>query len=94
MGMRFIASTFVASGVDSFIFGMIAFFGVIENLHFLDLIVAMWLIKVLIEIVGLPISVFLAKKIKKIENIDIYDSETSFSIFSLKSDYKVNENAY
>ena len=53
MGIRFILSTIIASGTDSFIFGTIAFYGLVANIHLISLILSMWLIKVVIEILGL-----------------------------------------
>ena len=60
----------------------------------LALIFSMWGIKVFIEIVGLPISIPLSKKLKNLEKIDIYDDATKFNIFSLDADYKVQANHF
>lgn len=92
MAMRFILSTSVASGIDSCIFSIIAFFGVIPFNHLLKLMMTMWLIKIVIELLGLPLSVNLAKKLKKIEKIDIYDKNTKFNLLSLNVDYEHQDN--
>lgn len=94
MALRFVASTLVAAGVDSFIFGVAAFYAVMNNLNLLILILTMWLIKILTEIVLLPLSVYLTKRIKKAEQLDIYDNYTKFNLFSLNADYQKNDNHY
>lgn len=94
MGMRFLASTFMASGVDSWIFGFVAFYGVMSNVNLIELILTMWLIKVVVEALGLPLSVRLARRLKAAEAIDIYDENTKFGIFSLNSDYGPAENKF
>ena len=63
--MRFIASTCIASAVDSFIFGTIAFVGLMNNKLLMHAISNMWFLKILIEIVGLPISLYLTKQLKQ-----------------------------
>lgn len=93
MWVRFISSTLVASGIDSLVFGFLAFYGTMSLNNLLTLILTMWLIKVLIEILGLPVSVRIAKRLKKIENLDIYDRSTNFNIFSFEINYSSNDNA-
>lgn len=94
ISLRFVLSTFIASGFDSFIFGTIAFYAVMSNLNLLYLILTMWFIKVAIEILGLPIAVRLANKLKQIERLDIYDDRTKFTIFSLDGAYTDQDNKY
>lgn len=94
LAMRFIASTFLASGVDSFIFGTLAFAGLMSNSNLFLLIITMWGFKVGIEVLGLPLSLYLTKKLKKLENLDIYDKKTRFNLFSLKVNYTEKDNAY
>ncbi len=94
LGVRFVASTFIASGVDSFIFGGLAFYGLMSNSNLILLILTMWFIKVAIEIIGLPISTRLTKKLKSMEELDIYDTKTNFTIFSLNAAYKGSDNAF
>jgi uncharacterized integral membrane protein (TIGR00697 family) len=92
LALRFIASTFTASAVDSIIFGTIAFYDLMSNEHLLQLIVTMWCLKVVIEIIGLPVSLYLTKKLKEVEHLDIYDKKTNFTLFSLHVDYTKKEN--
>jgi hypothetical protein len=94
MSVRFVASTFIASFFDSFIFSTLAFYNVMSNSNLLALIITMWLIKVAIEFFGLPFSVYLAKKLKNLERMDIYDYQTKFTLFSLSTNYQANENYF
>ena len=94
MGFRFVSSTFVASGVDSFIFTMLAFYGTMQTTHVVTLLLTMWLFKVSLEIIGLPLSIKLTKKLKQIEKIDMYDKDTNFTLFSMDDRYKHNANHY
>lgn len=94
MGSRFLFSTMVASGLDSFIFGVIAFYGMMSHLHLINLILTMWFIKVVIECLGLPVSVKLAQYLKSAEQLDIYDKQTNFSLFSLDTRYPKKANEY
>ncbi len=87
MGLRFVASTLLASGVDSVVFGTIAFYGMMSNHNLIMLILTMWLIKVGIEIIGLPFSTKAAKALKQAESLDTYDRSTNFNLFSLDATY-------
>ena len=44
-----------------------------------------------IAIIILPIAVYLIKKVKQIEQIDIYDQNTRFNIFKFEVNY-IDEN--
>lgn len=94
LALRFVASTLIASGADSFIFGTLAFGGLMSQKELLLLIVTMWGFKVVIEIFGLPISLYLTSWLKKSENLDIYDYKTNFNLFSLTVNYTEKENRY
>lgn len=88
MAVRFVASTIIASAIDSFLFTMIAFGSVYSWSHTYPLAFSIWLSKILIEVIGLPLSTKLAAKLKAIEKIDTYDYDTRFSIFSLDTAYQ------
>jgi len=94
MALRFVLSTFAASGLDSIVFGTLAFYGTMNNANLIALILTMWFIKVFVEIVGLPLSIYLNNKLKKAEQLDIYDENTKFNIFSLNANYTARNNAY
>ncbi|WP_419418588.1 queuosine precursor transporter [Legionella sp. D16C41] len=94
LSVRFLVSTLVAAGLDSFIFSFFAFYGVMSFAHLIDLILSMWFIKVSIEIIGLPLSIKLANRLKQIEKLDIYDTNTNFSLFSLDANYVNQDNKF
>ena len=94
LALRFVVSTVIASAVDSAVFGFCGFYGVISNAHLLFLILNMWLIKVVIELIGLPFSVKLARRLKKSEGLDLYDKSTRFNLLSLDTLYSVDDNQY
>lgn len=94
LALRFVTSTFIASAVDSFIFGTLAFVGMMELRDLMMLIITMWALKVIIEIIMLPLSIYLTKKLKIAEGLDIYDTHTTFNIFSLNVDYTKKDNQF
>ncbi|MDF2940313.1 MAG: rane-spanning protein [Gammaproteobacteria bacterium] len=94
MALRFLSSTAIAAALDSCIFSVVAFYGVMSTDNLINLIMTMWLIKIIVEILGLPISVNLAEKLKKTEKLDIYDIDTKFSLLSLDSQYQASDNHY
>lgn len=94
MASRFVLSTVFASGLDSLIFSLLAFYGVIDTKNLGILILTNWGMKVGIEILALPLSLYLARTLKKIETIDIYDKNTNFSLFKLKVHYTKSDNEF
>lgn len=94
MSLRFVSSTVIASLFDSFLFGTLAFFGTMPLGSLIKFNITMWFIKIIVEICGLPLSIKLALKLKKVEKLDIYDSGTKFSLFSLDANYNQENNKY
>ncbi len=94
VSLRLVLSTFISSGLDSAIFSFIAFYKIIPNQDLLFFILTMWLIKIIIEILGLPLSTYLIKKLKQKERLDIYDTQTKFNLFSLEAKYKKSDNCF
>lgn len=94
MPVRFFFSTFIAAFIDSLMFSFIAFLHIFSVSDILKLALSMWLIKVAIELIGLPISVTLAKKLKRLERTDIYDNNTRFNLFSTDTQYQQKDNHY
>jgi uncharacterized PurR-regulated membrane protein YhhQ (DUF165 family) len=94
LALRFVASTLIASAVDSLIFGSIAFSGMMNYQNLGWLIVTMWGIKIAIEVAGLPLSLYLTHRLKTIEQLDMYDKKTNFNLFSLQVNYTRQDNHY
>jgi len=85
MGRRFVISTVAGQGVDSVLFYPLAFYGLWENTLLLKVMAAQWVLKILVEIVLLPITVRVVRALKKVEAEDVFDRDTKFSPFSLKT---------
>lgn len=94
MWLRFVLSTLVAALLDSFLFGTLAFYGTMPFDNLIIFNITMWLIKVFIEVCGLPISLSLAYKLKNVERLDIYDIGTKFSLFSFDARYSKANNRF
>lgn len=94
MGLRFLTASAISSAVDSIMFSTLAFSGIMLLHEWTFLMLTMWLIKVTTEFFGIPLSVYLAKKLKKTEQLDMYDRQTQFGIFSLDTIYNNTDNAY
>lgn len=92
MALRFVFSTAVAAAIDTLVFCSLAFGGVVPMEELGMFMLIMWGLKVAIEIVGLPFSVGAAKKLKKYEQLDIYDNHTEFTLLSLDGEYSSSAN--
>ena len=82
--MRTIGSTIVGEGVDSIIFGVIAFAGTIPFSGLATLILSGYLAKVAYEVILTPVTYMIINKLKKAEGIDVYDRNISYNPFLLK----------
>lgn len=82
--MRTIGSTVVGEGVDSVIFGVIAFAGTMPVTALLTVIFSGYLFKVLYEVLATPLTYLIVNKLKKAEGIDVYDKGISYNPFTLK----------
>lgn len=79
--------------VDEIIYAPIAFYGLIVNkndllVHILD----SWIFMVSIEMLLLPFFIRMAKRIKHIEKMDRYDTQTHFNFFDWSTDYEEENN--
>lgn len=81
MAGRFLASTLFGQGVDTIVFTVIAFAGTMSGSALVELIASMWLIKVLWETFALPLTLMVARWLKRAENMDVYDRGTDFNPF-------------
>ncbi|MCF6775142.1 queuosine precursor transporter [Thiotrichales bacterium 19X7-9] len=94
IAFRFVISTMLAAVIDTSIFSIIAFSSIMDLKHLVLFIITMWVIKVVIEIIGLPLSVYLAYRLKKYEKLDIYDTRTKFNLFNLNAHYQQEDNHF
>lgn len=81
---RALASTTLAQIFDTTIFLFIAFWGTIPTSVFLTLWYTNYIIKVLVEIIVLPVTYHLVQWLKVDEAIDFFDKKTQFNPFKLK----------
>jgi uncharacterized integral membrane protein (TIGR00697 family) len=79
---RTIGSTVVGEGVDSIIFGLIAFAGTIPLANLGVLILSGYLFKVVYEIIITPVTYIVVNKLKKVEGVDVYDLGIDYNPFS------------
>jgi queuosine precursor transporter len=87
MGLRFVASTFVAEIIDSALFYPLAFYnsGIMPNELVFQLVWAQAGLKTLVEIAFLPLTYWIVNSLKRAEGEDYFDRETNFTPFSMKT---------
>lgn len=76
MSVRFVASTIVGQFFDTAIVLLIAFAGTMPWDSFFVMFLSAWSLKVLYEVVALPLSLPLARKLKQIEGVEHFDRQT------------------
>jgi len=81
--LRAVASTIVGEGADSLVFFTLAFYGVIPTSALFMLILTQTGMKTGYEILVLPLTNFIVKKVKKIEGTDVYDKHVSYNPFKV-----------
>lgn len=83
MGWRFVASTVVGQGLDSFIFYPLAFYGLDgwPTGELLKTVVSQWALKAGWEILLLPVTVAIVLAMKSREGVDVFDEGTDFTPF-------------
>ena len=80
---RTIGSTIVGEGIDTALFVLIAFYGIVSGKILILAILSGYAFKVIYEIIATPITYKIVKFLKKEERIDAYDSNTKFNPFKL-----------
>ena len=78
---RFVLSTIVGEGVNTLLFYAIALHGVLPQRLLLRGVLMGWTIKVVVEVVMLPVSYGVVLFLKRAERIDHYDYDTNFNPF-------------
>jgi uncharacterized integral membrane protein (TIGR00697 family) len=82
--VRTILSTVVGEGLDTIIFVMIAFYGVLPNELLIAVIVSNYIFKIGVEVVFTPVTYLVIGFLKRKEGIDVYDRGTNFNPFALE----------
>lgn len=83
--MRALLSTVVGEAVDTLIFYPLAFGGSWEVDLLLKVMATNYTIKVLWEVVAMPVTYRVVNFLKRAEHEDFYDTKTNFTPFSLKT---------
>jgi len=78
---RTIGSTIVGQGVDTVIFVVIAFAGVIPGHLLLYMIISNYVFKTAFEVLATPLTYAAIGYVKKVESIDYFDQDTNFNPF-------------
>lgn len=81
-GLRAIVSSVVGESADSLIFFPIVFWGT-QWTTLVNMMVAQVCVKIVYEIVILPVTTRVVKLIKRRENVDIYDENISYNPFNV-----------
>lgn len=82
---RIVGSTLVGAMIDSSIFILIVFYGVMNTNIIIGMIVTQIAFKLSYEIVMLPITTRIIHYLKKKDGVDHYDFDTKFNPFSFKN---------
>lgn len=82
---RTIGSTVVGQGVDSLLFYPIAFLGIWSTGQVITVLITNYLLKVFWEVVLTPVTYKVVGALKRAEGVDVFDAETNFTPFSVKS---------
>lgn len=70
---RFVASTIVCEFFDTVVFFLGGFYGVIPTDDLLKTMLTIWIVKVVYEIIALPLTLKFTNWVKKVENMDAID---------------------
>ncbi|MBU6360256.1 MAG: queuosine precursor transporter [Chloroflexi bacterium] len=81
--LRTIGSTLIGEGIDTLVFALVAFWGVLPNEILIDLIIANYIFKVGVEIIFTPLTYWVVNRLKRVEHQDYFDRNTDFNPFKL-----------
>ena len=80
--MRTIGSTIVGQLVDTLLFCLVAFWGILDPATILRYTVTGYFYKSLVEIVMTPLTYRVVSFLKRVEGCDVYDRDTDFNPFA------------
>jgi hypothetical protein len=81
---RTIASTVVGQLLDSLLFIIVAFSGILANELLISLIISNYIFKLLFEVMLTPVTYRVVNYLKKSEGEDFYDTDTNFNPITFK----------
>jgi len=80
LALRTITSTIIGEGIDTLIFSTIVFAGILPVEAFIGMIIGETFLKTLIEVAFTPVTYKVINKIKRLEEIDVYDKDIKYSV--------------
>lgn len=83
---RTIGSTICGQTIDSLLFYPVAFYGILDNTTLGSLMVFNVLFKIGVEVAFTPLTYLVVNGLKRAEGVDTFDTDISFSPFSLKDE--------
>jgi len=81
--LRAIVSTILGEGVDSIIFFPLALYGVVPNDALPVLMLWQVILKTLYEVLVLPLTISIVKKVKEYEQEDVYDEAIDYRVWKI-----------
>ena len=81
--LRTIGSTIVGEGIDTILFILIAFWGVLPASLLLTVIISNYIFKVGVEVIITPLTYKVVGFLKRREGVDVYDVNTNFNPFKV-----------
>ncbi len=85
--LRTIASTLAGEGLDTLIFCLIAFFGILPTPLLLTVIFSNYIFKCGIEILFTPVTYRIVSFLKRSEGVDVYDRGISYNPFRFRGPF-------
>jgi len=82
---RLVGSTVIGQLVNTALFYTIGLYGVLPNNLLIDSILSGWFLKVVVEVLCVPITYWVVARLKAIEHEDYFDRDTNFNPFVIKS---------
>ena len=80
---RLVLSSIAGEAADSLLFFPVAFLGVLSGVELLSQLLLQFVLKTLYEIVLLPLTTFVIRRLKAYEGEDVYDRDISYGIFEV-----------
>ena len=92
--LRIICASIVAMTVDNFLFLSVSYWHVLPFYEMIQFSSRSYLLGLIFEWLSIPFITFIAKKLKSIEHVDVFDINTNFTPFSLDVDYTGNKDHF
>ena len=80
---RLVLSSIAGEAADSLLFFPIAFLGVLAGKELVNQLLLQFVLKTVYEIILLPLTTFVIRRLKEYEGEDVYDRDISYGIFEV-----------